>query len=62
MKGNVFFKLFTIVVTIIIGYFLYEHIKILRNEYLKREEQKNLFLEKIDKTYKERDKEFYKSN
>ncbi|MCQ8211541.1 hypothetical protein NON08_03020 [Cetobacterium somerae] len=62
MKSNIFFKIFTIIVTFIIGYFLYEHINILKNEYLKRENQKNLFLEKIDKTYKERDKEFYKSN
>ncbi|MDX8335780.1 hypothetical protein RFV38_04585 [Cetobacterium sp. C33] len=45
-----------------VSYFLYQHVLILRNEYIKREEKKNLFLEKIDKTYKERDYKFYKGN
>lgn len=62
MKNNIFFKVLTTVFTLIIGYFLYEHINLLKNEYLKREQQKNIFLEKIEITYKERDEEFYKSN
>ncbi|MCX3066398.1 hypothetical protein OQE61_02670 [Cetobacterium somerae] len=62
MRGRFFFKIFTFVVVMAIGYFLYEHIIILRNEYIKREQHKNIFLEKINGTYKEREKDFYKNN
>ncbi|MGL4538149.1 MAG: hypothetical protein ACRC8F_12185 [Cetobacterium sp.] len=62
MRGRFFFKIFTFVVVMVIGYFLYEHIIILRNEYIKREQHKNMFLEKINGTYKEREKDFYKNN
>ncbi|MEG0236770.1 MAG: hypothetical protein ACRDCE_20145 [Cetobacterium sp.] len=62
MRGRFFFKIFTFVVVMAIGYFLYEHIIILRNEYIKREQHKNMFLEKINGTYKEREKDFYKNN
>ena len=48
MRGRFFFKIFTFVVVMAIGYFLYEHIIILRNEYIKREQHKNMFLEKIN--------------
>ncbi|ERT69464.1 MAG: hypothetical protein ACRDAG_11500 [Cetobacterium somerae] len=62
MKSRIFFKIFTFVIVLVIGYFLYEHIIILRNEYIKREQHKNMFLEKIDGTYKERSNDFYKNN
>ncbi|WP_297433736.1 hypothetical protein [uncultured Cetobacterium sp.] len=62
MKSRIFFKIFTFVIVLVIGYFLYEHIIILKNEYIKREQHKNMFLEKIDKTYKERSNDFYKNN
>ena len=62
MKSRIFFKIFTFVIVLVIGYFLYEHIIILRNEYIKREQNKNMFLEKIDGTYKERSNDFYKNN
>lgn len=62
MKSRIFFKIFTFVIVLVIGYFLYEHIIILRNEYMKREQHKNMFLEKIDGTYKERSSDFYKNN
>ncbi|MGL4510961.1 MAG: hypothetical protein ACRDBY_05445 [Cetobacterium sp.] len=62
MKSRIFFKIFTFVIVLVIGYFLYEHIIILRNEYMKREQHKNMFLEKIDGTYKERSNDFYKNN
>ncbi|WP_320313183.1 MULTISPECIES: hypothetical protein [Cetobacterium] len=62
MKSNIFFKILTFGGTCVVSYFLYQHVLILRNEYIKREEKKNLFLEKIDKTYKERDYKFYKGN
>ena len=48
MKSRVFFKIFTFVIALVIGYFLYEHIIILKNEYIKREQHKNMFLEKIN--------------
>ncbi|MGL5279923.1 MAG: hypothetical protein ACRC8M_12785 [Cetobacterium sp.] len=62
MKSRIFFKIFTFVIVLVIGYFLYEHMIILRNEYIKREQHKNMFLEKIDETYKERSNDFYKNN
>ncbi|MBC2853091.1 MULTISPECIES: hypothetical protein [Cetobacterium] len=62
MKSRIFLKIFTFVIVLVIGYFLYEHIIILRNEYIKREQHKNMFLEKIDGTYKERSNDFYKNN
>lgn len=62
MKSRIFFKIFTFVIVLVIGYFLYEHIIILRNEYMKREQHKSMFLEKIDGTYKERSNDFYKNN
>lgn len=62
MKSRIFFKIFTFVIVLVIGYFLYEHIIILKNEYIKREQHKNMFLEKIDGTYKERSNDFYKNN
>ncbi|WP_448820839.1 hypothetical protein [Cetobacterium sp.] len=62
MRGKILFKIFTFIITIVIGYFLYEHIIILKNEYIKREQHKSMVLEKIDKTYKERDKDFYKND
>lgn len=62
MRSRIFFKIFTFVIVLVIGYFLYEHIIILRNEYMKREQHKNMFLEKIDGTYKERSNDFYKNN
>lgn len=62
MKSRIFLKIFTFVIVLVIGYFLYEHIIILRNEYMKREQHKNMFLEKIDGTYKERSNDFYKNN
>lgn len=62
MRGRTFFKIFTFIVVLVIGYFLYEHIIILRDEYVKREQHKNMFLEKIDGTYKERKNDFYKNN
>lgn len=62
MKSRIFFEIFTFVIVLVIGYFLYEHIIILRNEYMKREQHKNMFLKKIDGTYKERSNDFYKNN
>lgn len=62
MKSRIFFKIFTFVIVLVVGYFLYEHIIILRNEYIKREQHKNMFLEKIDGTYRERSNDFYKNN
>jgi|GEM_PF-5122203 len=62
MKIRVFFKIFTFVIVLVIGYFLYGHIIILRNEYIKREQHKNMFLEKIEGIYEERSNDFYKNN
>ncbi|MGL5052982.1 MAG: hypothetical protein ACRC5W_05255 [Cetobacterium sp.] len=60
MKSKVFFKILTIVLTIILGYYLYNQIIILKFEYIKRENQKKIFLEKIEETYKQRNEDFYK--
>lgn len=62
MRSRIFFNIFTFLIVLVIGYYLYEHIIILRNEYIKREQHKNIFLEKIDGIYKERVNDFYKNN
>ncbi|MGL4652382.1 hypothetical protein [Cetobacterium sp.] len=62
MKNRGSLKLFVLVIILVISYYLYKQIIILKSEYIKREEKKQIFLEKIDKTYTERNSEFYKVN
>ncbi|MGL4642609.1 MAG: hypothetical protein ACRCVB_05970 [Cetobacterium sp.] len=62
MKNKGFFKILVLVATLLISYYLYKQIIILKSEYIKREQKKEIFLEEIDKTYKERESEFYKVN
>lgn len=62
MKNRGSLKLFALVIILVISYYLYKQIIILKSEYIKREERKAIFLEKIDKTYTERNSEFYKVN
>ncbi|MGL4628942.1 hypothetical protein [Cetobacterium sp.] len=62
MKSKGLFKILILVIILIISYFLYKQIMVLKFEYMKREQKKEMFLEKIDKTYKERESEFYKAN
>lgn len=62
MKNRGSLKLFALVIILVISYYLYKQIIILKSEYIKREEKKAIFLEKIDKTYTERNSEFYKVN
>ncbi|MGL5052662.1 MAG: hypothetical protein ACRC5W_03600 [Cetobacterium sp.] len=60
MKSKFFFKIIIIVLTIVLSYYLYNQIIILKSEYIKRENQKKIFLEKIEETYKQRNEDFYK--
>ncbi|MGL4946439.1 MAG: hypothetical protein ACRC0R_06110 [Cetobacterium sp.] len=62
MKSKIFFKFLTFVLTVILGYYLYNQILVLKSEYIKREKQKKIFLDEIDKTYIERSTDFYKVN
>ncbi|MGL5000818.1 MAG: hypothetical protein ACRCZR_04065 [Cetobacterium sp.] len=62
MKSKIFFKILTLILTIILGYYLYNQILVLKSEYIKREKQKKIFLDEIDKTYIERKLDFYKVN
>lgn len=62
MKSKIIFKFLTFVLTVILGYYLYNQILVLKSEYIKREKQKKIFLDEIDKTYIERSTDFYKVN
>ncbi|MGL4976534.1 MAG: hypothetical protein ACRCYT_07800 [Cetobacterium sp.] len=61
MKGKVFFKILKFILFIITTYFLYKQIILLKNEYIERSKNKELLLNEVDSSYKERTNQFYKN-
>lgn len=62
MRFKSFFKFLTFIIALVLIYFSYKQIIILKDEYVKKIGLKKEFSEKIENSYKERSENFYKMN